>query len=51
MGIDLDIYDIGAIYEEGDFYVKFILCNKVDCFKWALSVVYGPPQMTGKKLS
>lgn len=43
MGIDMDIYDIGAI-DEGDFYVKFILCNKNDCFKWALTVVYGPAQ-------
>jgi hypothetical protein len=43
MGIDMDIYDIGSI-DEGDFYVKFILCNKNDCFKWALIVVYGPAQ-------
>jgi hypothetical protein len=43
MGIDMDIYDIGSI-DERDFYVKFILCNKNDCFKWALTVVYGPAQ-------
>ena len=29
MGVNLDFYDIGAI-DEGDFYVKFHLCNKND---------------------
>jgi hypothetical protein len=48
MGIDLDVYDIGAI-DEGDFYVKFILCNKANCFKWALTVVYGPTQNDKKE--
>ena len=33
MGIDLNVYDIGAI-DEGDFYVKFLLSNKNDGFKW-----------------
>ena len=32
LGIDLDVYDIGAI-DEGEFRVKFTLCNKNDCFK------------------
>jgi hypothetical protein len=32
LGIDLDVYDIGAI-NEGDFYVKFHLCTKDDSFK------------------
>jgi hypothetical protein len=32
LGVDLLIYDIGAI-EEGDYYVKFHLCNKSDNFK------------------
>ena len=41
LGIDLDVFDIGAI-DEGDYYVKFHLCNKNDSFKWALVVVYGP---------
>jgi hypothetical protein len=48
MGIDLDVFDIGAI-DEGDFFVKFTLCNKSDCFKWALLVVYGPAQMDKKE--
>jgi len=43
MGIDLNVYDIGAI-NEGDFYVKFLLSNKNDGFKWSLVCVYGPAQ-------
>jgi hypothetical protein len=39
--IDLSRFHIGAI-DEGDYYVKFDLCNKEDNFKWALVVVYGP---------
>lgn len=48
LGIDLSVYDIGAI-DEGDFYVKFHLCNKSDSFKWALVVVYGPAQEQSKE--
>jgi hypothetical protein len=29
VGIDLQVLDIGAI-DEGDFYVKFNLCDKAD---------------------
>jgi hypothetical protein len=43
LGIDLDIYDIGAI-DEGDYYMKFHLCNDNDYFKWALVAVYDPSQ-------
>jgi hypothetical protein len=43
LGVDLQMFDIGAI-DEGDYYIKFHLCNKVDEFKWALVVVYGPAQ-------
>ena len=32
LGVDLDIFDIGAI-AEGDFYVKFTLRYKTDGFK------------------
>jgi hypothetical protein len=43
LGIDLDTFDIGAI-DEGEFYVKFHLCNK-DCgFKWVLVAIYGSAQ-------
>jgi hypothetical protein len=41
VGVDMDMFDIGAI-EEGDYYVKFHLCNKDMYFKWALVAVYGP---------
>jgi hypothetical protein len=43
VGVDLDIFYIRAI-DEGDYYVKFHLCNKDTFFKWALVVVYGPAQ-------
>jgi hypothetical protein len=39
LGIDLDIFDIGAV-DEGDFYVKFHLCTKDNSFKWALVAIY-----------
>jgi hypothetical protein len=42
-GVDLDTFDIGATYE-GDYYVKFHLCNKDMYFKWGLVGVYGPAQ-------
>jgi hypothetical protein len=48
LGIDLDIFDIGAI-DERDYYVKFHLCNKNDYFKWALVAVYGPAQAQQKE--
>jgi exonuclease III len=35
--------------DEGDYYVKFHLCNKSDMFKWALAVVYGPAQNEHKE--
>ena len=43
LGIDLNVFDIGAI-DEGNHYVKFHLCNKMDGYKWALVVVFGPAQ-------
>jgi hypothetical protein len=43
VGVDLQVLDIGAIYER-DFFVKFRLCNKPDSFKWALVALYGPAQ-------
>jgi hypothetical protein len=43
LGIDLSRFYIGAI-DEGDYYVKFHLCNKNDSFKWALVAVHGPVQ-------
>jgi hypothetical protein len=43
LGVDLQFFDTGAI-NEGDYYIKFHLCNKSDYFKWALVLVYGPTQ-------
>lgn len=48
LGIDLNEYDIGVI-SEGDFFVKFQICNKSDNFKWSLVVVYGPAQQNLKE--
>ena len=48
LGADLNYFDIGAI-DEGDFYVKFILRDKSDGFKFALYVVYGPAQHNNKE--
>jgi hypothetical protein len=43
LGLDLQVYDIGVI-DEGDYCVKFHLCNKVNGLKWALVVFYSPAQ-------
>lgn len=39
-GVNTDVIDIGSV-DEGEYYVKFILRNKSDGFKWVLVVVYG----------
>ncbi|PWZ23951.1 hypothetical protein Zm00014a_037299 [Zea mays] len=49
LGIDLSVFDIGAI-DEGDFYVRFLLLNKNDGFKWSLVCVYGPAQDNLKEM-
>jgi hypothetical protein len=43
VGVDLQVLDIGAIYER-DFFAKFCLCNNSDSLKWALVALYGPAQ-------
>lgn len=48
LGIDLAVYDIGAI-DEGDFYVKFTLRDRNDGFKRSLFAVYGPAQQHDKE--
>ena len=48
LGVDLGIFDIGAI-DEGDFYVKFLLRNKSEGFKFNLYTVYGPAQQQNKE--
>lgn len=42
------LIDIGSI-DEGDFYVKFGLRNKVDDFHWVLIAVYGAAQEEHKE--
>jgi hypothetical protein len=48
LGVDQQLFDIGSI-EEGEFYIKFHLCNKSDGFKWALVSVYGQAQADRKE--
>jgi hypothetical protein len=48
VGVDLDVFDIGAI-DEGGYYVKFHLCNKDTYFKWVLVAIYGPAQSPQKE--
>jgi hypothetical protein len=43
VGVDLDVFNIGAIDERG-FFVKFHLCNKDVYFKWVLVAVYNSAQ-------
>ena len=43
LGVDLNVFDIGAI-AEGDFFVKFTLRCKSDGFKFMLYMVYGLAQ-------
>jgi hypothetical protein len=49
LGVDQQSFDIGSI-DEGDFFIKFKLCNKLDGFKWAPMSVYGPAQVGRKEL-
>jgi exonuclease III len=48
LGVDQQLFDIGSI-DEGEFYIKFHLCNKSNGFKWALVSVYGPAQADQKE--
>jgi hypothetical protein len=48
LGVDQQLFDIGSI-DEGEFYIKFQLCNKADGFKWALMAMYGPAQSDHKE--
>jgi hypothetical protein len=43
LGVNASILDLSLIVE-GEFFMKFHLCNKVDRFKWILMAVYGPAQ-------
>ncbi|WVZ52923.1 hypothetical protein U9M48_003922 [Paspalum notatum var. saurae] len=48
MGINLLTFDTGEI-EEGDFFIKFKVRNKVDDFRWLLVSIYGPAQQENKE--
>jgi hypothetical protein len=39
-GINQGYFDLDNI-EDGEYHIKFVLKNKVDCFRWALLSVYG----------
>ncbi|KAJ1259145.1 hypothetical protein BS78_10G131600 [Paspalum vaginatum] len=43
LGVRANALDLSLIVE-GEFYIKFHLCNRTDNFKWILMVVYGPAQ-------
>jgi hypothetical protein len=47
LGDDLEVFDIGAI-DEGDIYVKLMLRDKSDGFRFVLYGVYGPAQQNRK---
>lgn len=43
LGFRNEVLDLSLIVE-GEFYIKFHLCNKIDNFKWILMAVYGSDQ-------
>ncbi|KAJ1297557.1 hypothetical protein BS78_01G385700 [Paspalum vaginatum] len=43
LGVRVNALDVSLIVE-GEFYIKFHLCNRTDNFKWILMAVYGPAQ-------
>jgi hypothetical protein len=47
LGVNPSVFDIGAI-DEGDFYCKFRLRNKVDGFIWTLFLFMAQHRMTLK---
>ena len=40
MGINRESFEVESIID-GDYYIKFVLRNKVDGFRWVLLSVYG----------
>jgi hypothetical protein len=43
LGVNLDVMDVGSI-DDGEFFVKFRVRDKVRDFKWVLVAVYGVAQ-------
>ena len=48
MGINQESFEVESIID-GDYYIKFVLRNKVDGFRWALLSVYGAAQEEHKE--
>ena len=48
MGINRESFEVENIID-GDYYIKFVLRNKVDGFRWALLSVYGVAQEEHKE--
>ena len=48
MGINRESFEVESIID-GDYYIKFVLRNKVDGFRWALLSVYGAAQKEHKE--
>jgi len=48
MGINRESFEVESIID-GDYYIKFVLRNKVDGFRWALLSVYGVAQEEHKE--
>jgi exonuclease III len=48
LGANQEVFNIGAI-DEGDFYVKLMLKDKSDGFKFTLYGVYGPAKQNRKE--
>lgn len=43
LGVRAKVFDVSLIHE-GEFHIKFHICNRTDKFKWSLMAVYGPAQ-------
>jgi hypothetical protein len=48
MGINQNCFEVENIID-GDYYIKFVLRNKVDGYRWALLLVYGAAQEEHKE--
>ena len=48
MGINRESFEVESIID-GDYYIKFVLRNMVDDFRWALLSVYGAAQEEHKE--
>jgi len=49
MGINQEYFELENIVD-GEYYIKFVLRNKLDGFRWALLSVYGAAQEEHKQI-